>query len=73
MNWRDLADLGIESALSDPDRMDDIEDNNKLCYSREIFLYDKKNGRIIGSTYAKVIVGLYHMNIITAYPSRTQC
>lgn len=72
MNWRDLADLGIESALSDPDKMSEMA-GNKLCYSREIFFYDKRSGRILGSTYAKVIIRLYDMDIITAYPSRSQC
>ncbi len=75
MNWRDLADLGIASALSDPDKMS-VKTNNegkkdKLCYSREIFLYDKRSGRIVGSTHATVIVRLYDMDIISAYPSRT--
>lgn len=75
MNWRDLADLGIASALSDPDKMS-VKTNNegkkdRLCYSREIFLYDKRSGRIVGSTHATVIVRLYDMDIITAYPSRT--
>jgi hypothetical protein len=72
-NWRDLADLAISAALIDPDVTAYSQRNDTFCYSRLIYLADNRTGKVVGEKTPNVIVASRTKNIITAYPSNTQC
>lgn len=72
-NWRDTADYGIEWALKDPDRVRYRSSNDTYCFSRLIYLVNKSNGKVVDTYYPNVVVARGTKNIITAYPSGSQC
>ncbi|WP_147376253.1 hypothetical protein [Micromonospora radicis] len=72
-NWRDLADFAIAVALSDPDRVTYRQSNDTYCFSREIYLVDKRTGRIVAYRYPNVSIAAVSKNIITAFPASAQC
>lgn len=72
-NWRDVADYGIQWALKDPDKVTYRAENETFCFSRIIYLINKKTGRTVGHTYPNVSVSAGNKNVITAYPAGSQC
>ncbi|MEV4480014.1 hypothetical protein [Micromonospora coxensis] len=72
-NWRDLADFAIGVALSDPDAVTYRKSNDTYCFSREIYLVDKRTGRVVAYRYPNVSIAAKSKNIITAYPAGAQC
>jgi hypothetical protein len=72
-NWRDTADYGIYWALSDPDRITYRVSNDTYCFSRLINLVNRSNGQVVDHYYPNVVIAHVTRNIITAYPSSTQC
>jgi hypothetical protein len=73
INWRDLADFAIAVALSDQDRVTYRQSNDTFCFSREIYLVDKRTGNVVAYRYPRVVVAAESKNIITAYPASTHC
>lgn len=71
-NWRDVADYGIEWALKDPDKVTYRAKNDTFCFSRIIYLIDKRTGRTVGHTYPNVSISAGAKNVITAYPAGSQ-
>lgn len=74
-NWRDIADLSMDSIANDPDAWGDAGDG-KNCRSRLIYLINKDNGQVVRTQIVKqisVFKGANTNDIITAYPSSAQC
>lgn len=67
-NWRDVADFGIKWALKDPARVSYRSSNNTFCFSRRVYLYNKRTGERVGHMTPRVIVAGVSKNIITAFP-----
>lgn len=74
-NWRDVADLAMDSIARDPDAWGDAG-AGKSCRSRLIFLVDKDTGQVV----RQQIVAQFSVfreadgsDIITAYPASRQC
>jgi hypothetical protein len=72
-NWRDHADFAIAAALNDPDKVRYRSDNDTFCYSREVYLYDNRTRKYVRSSFPNVPVAHVTKNIITAWPSSSQC
>jgi hypothetical protein len=72
-NWRDLADFAISVALTDPDTVTYRKSNDTYCFSREIYLIDKRNGQVVATRYPNVTVAAASKQIITAFPASAQC
>ncbi|GIJ03976.1 hypothetical protein Sya03_33280 [Spirilliplanes yamanashiensis] len=72
-NWRDLADFAIAVVLSDPDVVSYRRSNDTYCFSREIYLIDKRTGRVAATKKPKVAIAAVSKNIITAYIPNTGC
>jgi hypothetical protein len=71
-NWRDLADLGMESALIDPAVRGGVVDG-KRCFSRSITLYNRQTGAVVRKQIVRVVFKVSDQTIITAYPSSRHC
>ncbi|HEX4865298.1 MAG TPA: hypothetical protein VFV02_14600 [Acidimicrobiales bacterium] len=74
-NWRDVADLAMAHIATDPDKWGDAGDG-KSCRSRVIFLVNKRTGQVVRQQIVKqisVYKGGRSSDIITAYPSSSQC
>lgn len=72
-NWRDVADLAIESALKDPDSVSYAKTNDAFCFSRLIYLVNKRTGKTVGTNKPRTILSAGSTDIITAYPNSRQC
>jgi hypothetical protein len=72
-NWRDVADYAIQEALAHPMAVTYRTDNDTFCYSRLIFLVDKRNGETVGSYQPNVVISARDQYIVTAWPSSTPC
>lgn len=72
-NWRDTADYGISWALKDPDRVTYRSSNDTYCFSRLINLVNDRTGQVVDRYYPNVVVAHVSKNIITAFPSSSQC
>ncbi len=72
-NWRDTADYGIMWALMDPDRVTYRSSNDTYCFSRLINLVNRSNGQVVDHYYPNVVIAHVTKNIITAFPSSSQC
>lgn len=66
--WMDLMDYSIEAALKHPEATS--QRDGKTCYARQIWMYDKRNGKETGKYFwTNVIVKNSNGDIITAYPT----
>ncbi len=65
-NWRDIADLAMRHNTLDPDVTK--SGNRKICYSRVIYLLNRRTGQLVRTTIIRMIVSSSTNNIITAYP-----
>ena len=72
-NWRDLADSSIAAVLADPDVTKYRPENNTFCYSAEIYLFNNQTRKAVSITYPNIVVGAQNNQIVTAYPSKSQC
>ncbi|EWC62100.1 hypothetical protein UO65_2614 [Actinokineospora spheciospongiae] len=74
-NWRDIADLSMDSIAKDPDAWGDAG-GGKDCRSRLIYLINTSNGQVVRTQIVKqisVFKGANTSDIITAYPASAQC
>src|SRR5512144_2795747 len=71
--WLDLADFGINAALTDPDRTTYSPKNDAVCFSREIYLINNRTGQRAGTLTPNVVVGFTSLNVVTAIPKKEQC
>lgn len=72
-NWRDVADVFINIALSDPDSITYSQRNDTFEYCRIAYLVNLRTGNVVDEMYPRVIIGVSTSNIITAYPTRKLC
>jgi len=72
MNWRDLADLVIETVARDPDAAKPDEDE-KACYSRVLFLRNNRTNQIVRQQIFRMIIIIESGDIISAFPHSKQC
>lgn len=72
-NWRDLADFGIAIALIDPDVVTYRKQNDTYCFSREIYLLDKRTKRVVATKKPNIAVAAKSKNIITAFIPNSHC
>ncbi|SHG86200.1 hypothetical protein [Streptoalloteichus hindustanus] len=74
-NWRDIADLSLDSIAKDPDRWADAG-GGKECRSRLIYLINRRTGQVVRTQIVRQIAvfkGANSNDIITAYPASAQC
>ena len=71
-NWRDVADLALESISRDPD-VAKPAGNGKGCYSRLIFMRNLRTNQIVRSQIVRMFVVISTGDIITLYPHDSQC
>lgn len=71
-NWREVADIGIATALADPEVRGFVRDG-KRCFSRTIRLYNTRTGQVVRTQIVRVVFRTSDNAIITAYPSRQHC
>jgi hypothetical protein len=72
-NWRDVADFAIATVLIDPDKVTYDPDDQTFCYSRLIYLVNKRTGQTIGTKIPRVGVSERNKRVLTAFPSNSQC
>lgn len=72
-NWRDVADIGMWAALSNPQVSYPKPANDTTCYSKLIYLVRLSDGKTVGNTYAQVVAGNRSNNVVTSYPATNQC
>jgi hypothetical protein len=72
-NWRDVADVFINIALSDPDSVTYKQKNDTFEYCRIAYLVNLRTGQVVDETYPRVIISVRTSNIITAYPDSDLC
>jgi hypothetical protein len=70
-NWRDVADLSMNTNSSDPD-VTRPAGGNQTCRSRVIFLINKRTGQVVRRQIVKMYTDNSNSNIRTAFPS-THC
>jgi hypothetical protein len=71
-NWRDVADLAMESIARDPD-VAVPAGGGTGCYSRVLFLRNLRTNQVVRQQVFTMIVIVSTGEIITAYPSADQC
>lgn len=71
-NWRDVADLAMDSIARDPDAVRPAG-GGKACYSREIFLHDLRTGQLVRRQIVRMYVVIGSGDIVTLYPHSAQC
>jgi hypothetical protein len=71
-NWRDVADLAMDSISRDPDSAQPSGDD-KGCLSRVIFLKNRRTNQIVRQQIIRMIVNVRNNDIITLYPDSRQC
>lgn len=72
-NWRDTADYAMEVILRDPDKVTYAASNDTFCYSRIIYLVNKRTKKMVGHRVPNILVARKSHNIITAIPKNKQC
>lgn len=70
-NWRTHADWAISLVLRNPDLYRYNMTNNTYCFSRKVHLVYR--GVTQEVRYVKVVIGVKNKNVITAFPSNSQC
>lgn len=71
-NWRDVADLAMDSISRDPDAAKPAG-NGKACLSRVIFLRNLRTNQAVRQQIIRMFVRLSDNAIITTYPHSSQC
>ncbi len=71
-NWRDVADLAMDSISRDPDAAKPAGDG-KGCYSRLIYLRDLRTNHVVRTQIIRMYVVISSGAIITVYPHSVQC
>ena len=66
VQWRDMADWSIAWMLYDPDQFAAAGPN--WCYSRVVYVYNKKTGAKVYERKVEMYVGKTGQRIITAFP-----
>lgn len=69
MQWRDMADWSIAWMLYDPDF---AAAGPKWCYSRVVYVYNKKTGKKVYERSVRMYVGKTGQRIESAFPG-PQC
>lgn len=72
MNWRDVADLAMESIARDPDVARPAGDG-KGCLSRVIYLKNLRTNQVVRQQNFRMFVVLSTGDVITAYPDVRNC
>lgn len=72
-NWRDVADIGIEKAISNPAVVTTRPSNDTNCFSAVIYLVNVNNGQTVGTKIVRTVAGIRSNNITTAFPSDGHC
>lgn len=73
LNWRDIADFGIEWTLKDPDHITYNKKKGSYCFSRLIYLVNTRSNQTAGQKIVNVVVGAGNKRIVTAWPRNGQC
>ncbi len=71
-NWRDIADLAMDSITRDPDAAK-LAGGNQSCLSRVIFLRNLRTNQVVRQQIIRMYVRNGDNNIATVYPAGTQC
>jgi hypothetical protein len=71
-NWRDLADLAMDTIAKDPD-VDVPAPGNQICMSRVLFLANERTGQVIRQQIFVMYVDARTRTINTLTPRGTQC
>ncbi len=71
-NWRDIADLAMDSITRDPDSAKPAG-GNQSCLSRVIFLRNIRTNQVVRQQIIRMYVRNWDNNIATVYPAGTQC
>lgn len=71
-NWRDVADLAMETIANDPDRSVPAP-GNQICQSRVIFLNDLRTGQPVRQQVMVMYIDAPTRNVNTLTPRTTQC
>lgn len=71
-NWRDVADLAMDSISTDPDAAK-LAGAGKGCLSRVIFLRNLRTNQVVRPQIIRMFVRLSDNVIITTYPHGSQC
>lgn len=71
-NWRDVADLSMETISRDPDQARPTE-GGKACLSRVIFLHNIRNNQLVRQQIIRMIVRVSDNAIVTVFPHNRQC
>jgi hypothetical protein len=72
-NWRDVADLAMESIASDPDAARPPDAAGKAYLSRVIFLRNIRTNQVVRQQIIRMIIRVSDNSIITAFPHGQQC
>jgi hypothetical protein len=70
-NWRDIADLAMDSIARDPDSLKVVEDG-KVCHSRLINMYNIRTNQLVRTQVVRMITNTAR-DIISVYPDARQC
>jgi hypothetical protein len=71
-NWRDIADLTLETISRDPDVALPARDG-KACYSRVMFFYNVRTNQLVQQRIFRMIVIVATGDILTLTPHDKQC
>lgn len=71
-NWRELADLTMDTISRDPDAAKPVRDG-KACLSRVIFLKNIRTNQVVRQQIFRMIVVVATGDIVTVYPDSRQC
>jgi hypothetical protein len=71
-NWRDLADLAIDSIAKDPD-VTVPAPGNQICMSRVLFLNDEQTGEQVRQQVFVMYIDASSRTVNTLTPRSTQC
>jgi hypothetical protein len=63
-----LADLAMNSGLSDPDTVTYTDKNDAFCFQRVLYFARKSDGKVFGEINTATVVGATTMNIVTTFP-----
>ncbi|GAA4904191.1 hypothetical protein EV188_102392 [Actinomycetospora succinea] len=71
-NWRDVADLSIETIANDPDVTVPVG-GNQLCMSRVIFLNDRRTGQLVRQQIVRMFINATTRDVNTLHPHQRHC
>lgn len=71
-NWRDVADLAMDSISRDPDSAKPAG-GGQGCYSRVLFFYNIRTNQLVRQQIFKMFVNISTNNINTLFPATSQC